>query len=351
MIKELTLSILLATNSVYYNYNFNTVDNYKWNNTGIVNNDAEITISIFPSVLIQKTTTTSSGTLSIKSYVINDNINIDSPTYYYYQGTKDVAVSNLPYKGFYMLNMDVITLPSFKVNDKDNIAIIYNELLNVYYMKTRNNIQISLFGASGSKVKVLFYYNNWAINIKYLNNSYSFSWIDLGIETNVSTSSLISNTSFGGVKLVDNNLETFKAENKSSQFNLNKDKLNIISFMVANKQYMYVQELSYNWQHFIEIQQELNGSNNINKEIFKNNYYLGARTISDGSISPPTNNDDLIPIKSCNGPFDIPCQITNGVATVVNNIPFVSTILKNIKSILQVPILLFEKVFKGLFGL
>lgn len=351
MIKELTLAMLVATNSVYFNYNYNQVDTYQWSNTGIINNDAEITISISPAVLVQKTTQTSGGTLTIKSYVINDNINIDSPIYYYYQSTKDVAVSNLPYQGYYMLNMDPITLSTFKVNDKDNISIIYNELKNVYYMKTRNYVQILLLGTAESKVNVLFYYVNWSIDVKYNNNSYAYSWIDLGIETNVATSSLISNTSFGGVKLVDNQFNTFKADNKSDQFNLNKDKLNIISFMIANQQYVYLNEITYNWQHFIEIQHELNGSNNINKELFNSNYYLGARTISDGSISPPTNSDDLIPTKQCNGPLDIPCQVGNGLASLVNNIPFVSTIFKNIKTILQVPILLFERLIKGIFNL
>lgn len=351
MIKELTLAMLLATNSVYFNYNFNQVDEYQWSNTGLINNDAVISISISPSVLVQKTTNTSGGTFRIVSNIINDNINIDSPIFYYYQGKKDVSVANLPYLEYYMINMDAITLPSFKVNDIENVNIIYNEIKNVYAMKTRNNIQISLFGASGSKVNVLFYYTNWSITVKYDNNSYSFSWIDLGIETNVATSSLISNTSFGGVKLVDNQLNSFKASNQSDQFNLNKDKLNIISFMISNKQYIYLAEITYNWQQFIEIQQELNGSNNINKEIFKNNYYLGARTISDGSIAPPTNSDDLIPTKQCNGPLDIPCQVGNGLASLVNNVPFASTIFKNIKTILQVPILLFERLIKGIFNL
>lgn len=351
MIKELTLAMLLATNSVYFNYNYNQVEAYQWSNTGIINNDADITISISPAVLVQKTTQTSSGTFSIKSYVINDNINIDSPTYYYYQSTKDVAVSNLPYQGYYMLNMDPITLPTFNVNDKDNIAIIYNELMNVYAMKSKNYVQILLHGTDESKVNVLFYYVNWSINVKYDNNSYAYSWIDLGIETNVATSSLISNTSFGGVKLVDNQLNTFKASNKSDQFNLNKDKLNIISFMIANQQYMYLNEITYNWQHFIEIKQVLDGNNNINKELFNSNYYLGARTISDGSIAPPANSDDLIPTKQCNGALDIPCQVGNGLASLVNNIPFVSNIFKNIKTILQVPILLFERLIKGIFNL
>lgn len=347
MIREFLLTTLAATNIVAFNYNFTSIDDYKWNSNGIINKDAVVEMTIRPYINVKKENDINSGTLRFTNRLINESSSIDLPLMYYYQDTKDVLVVDIPYNKSYSILLNV-GITTFTINDLQQFFVYFNQAKNVYAMKFQNSLYVSLFG-SQANIKVLSYSLIVSYKIKYNGNVYVFSNIDIGVETTKNNTAFISKSDFSGVRIVDNNGNVLKAENNSNSYNLDPNKLNIVTFFPRNQSYLYVSELQYNIRQGTNINRYLNTS--INESIYTSTYYFGGRTISDGAIAPPSSNDDLIPIKDCNGPLDIPCQVGNGLATLVNNIPFVSTILKNIKSILQVPILLFEKVFKGLFGL
>lgn len=344
IISKLVLATLLATNSINFNYNFLQVDkDYQFKNS-IIQNDSEIKIVISPEIIVKKLTSSNTGYMYINMLSRNKNSYIDVPIQYIYNNKKTVAFSDINTSNT-VIYMPRLTADFTTIQDLYDI-FIYDEIANAYSINLETNLQVSKSGDSPNfNISSIYYYMSIEIKNKTAN---SYTTFELGVKSTLTDKVQMIYNSLGGIYYQNGN-DKFKAANNSKNYQMDATKLNVFTITDSLKNYFYADSMGFTYTNISQLKKE--NISSFNGKINDLKMYFGYRTISDGAIAPPQSDDDLFPVIPCKSAFDIPCQIRNGFATLINNIPFISPIFKAIKNALQTPILLFQKLINNLFGL